>query len=70
MNKNKQVGHSKQETIGVFFKHPSPKSLCSPKYSVTHLTKLEIPKIIVVTSRNAVNNKQYISEFWFLKLAK
>ena len=69
MNKNKQVGHSKQETIG-FFQAPLPQSLCSPKYSVTHLTKLEIPKIIVFTSRNAVNNKQYISEFWFLKLAK
>ena len=71
MNKNKQdVSHSKQETISIILHIPLPQSLCSPKQSLTNLTEPEVPKIIVVTGQKAVNNKQYISQFWLLKLTK
>ena len=69
MNNNKQdVSHSKQETISVILHTPLPQSLCSPKQSLTNLTWPEVPKIIVVTGQEAVDNKQYISQFLFLKL--
>ena len=35
--KDKQVSHSKQETISIIFTHPSPKP-SAPKDSVTNLT--------------------------------
>ena len=53
-----------------YFHAPLPQSFCSPKYTVTNLTQPEIPKILVVTGQDAVNNKQYISQFWFLRLTK
>ena len=62
MNKNKQVSHSKQ-TIRVIFTHPSPQSLCSPKYSATNLTQPLRVKTLLITSST-------ISQFWFLKLTK
>ena len=48
MNKDKQVSHSKQETISIIFTHPSPNP-SAPKDSVTNLTYPEIPKIIFST---------------------
>ena len=52
MNKNKQVSHSKEETISVIFTHPSPNPSVSQNIvrhdNVTNLTYPEIPKIIVV----------------------
>ena len=56
--------------ISVILHTPLPQSLCSPKQSLTNLTEQEVPKIIVVTGQKVVNNKQYISQFWFLKLTK
>ena len=39
MNKNQQVGHSKQETISVIFTpHPSSNTFAPQHYSVTNLT--------------------------------
>ena len=56
MNKNKQVSHSKVETISVIFMHSSPNPFPPQnkvwQYNVTDLTlEPEIPKIIAVLAR-------------------
>ena len=64
MNKNKQVSHSKQETISVFFTHPSPNP-SAPQNIVWLIWPNQ-----KFQGQNAVNDKQYISQLWFLKLTK
>ena len=69
MNKNKQVNHSKQETISVIFTHPSPNP-SAPQYIVWLIWPNRKFQNYSCRYQNAVNNKQYISQFWFLKLTK
>ena len=69
MNKNKQVNHSKQETISVIFTHPSPNP-SAPQYIASVIWPNRKFQNYSCRYQNAVNNKQYISQFWFLKLTK
>ena len=66
MNKNKQVSHSKKETMSVIFTHPVPNPSAPQNIVWLIWPNPEIPKIIVVTSQN----KQYIYQLWFLKKNK
>ena len=69
MNRNKQVNHSKQETISVIFTHPSPNP-SAPQYIASVIWPNRKFQNYSCRYQNAVNNKQYISQFWFLKLTK
>ena len=65
MNKNKQVSHSKQETISVIFTHPSPNLLLSKiqhdKFDLTGNSKDYIGrsmghKTLLITSSTFLNS--------------
>ena len=73
MNTNEQVSHCKQETRSVIFTHPSPNPSAPPPPKYTdQFDPTGNSKNYCSTGHKTLfnNTKQYISQFWFLKLTK
>ena len=73
MNKNKQVIHSKLETISVIFTHLAPllQYLSAPQNIVWLIwPNRKFQKLLPLRVKTLLITSRYVSQFWFLKLTK